>query len=144
MAQGNFDFMKSILIVVWNNLLGHCPRGESEAEARSELNTINSATKCNGMSPPSAFTYCCRESVQSIIHSASVRCHGRDSARTTSRKGLRRIRCSLPTAQKMRRFRAITFARSHLEFGRPALRKVRHLLGAKRIKLDALILRDQS
>jgi hypothetical protein len=52
------------------------------------------------MLPPSAFTHCWRESVQSIIHDASVRCHGRDSARTTSRNGLRKIRCGLPTASE--------------------------------------------
>jgi hypothetical protein len=36
--------MKSNLIVIWENLLGYCPYGESVAEARSVLNTINSAT----------------------------------------------------------------------------------------------------
>lgn len=71
-------------------------------------NTINSATKCNGIPPPSAFTHCWRESVQSIIHSARVQCHGRGSARTTSSIGLRKIRCGLSTARKLRRFRATT------------------------------------
>lgn len=58
------------------------------------------------MPPPSAFTHCWRERVQSIIHDASVRCHGRDSARTTSRIGIRRIRCGSPAVRKLRRFRA--------------------------------------
>lgn len=43
--------------------MGHSPEGERVAEARAVLKTINSATECNGILPPSVFNHCCLERV---------------------------------------------------------------------------------